>query len=759
MFKAKQITHVLPRLFAVIDLTKQATDNELDTKLLLHAGQFIGDNLSDLLQRGQHRPEILSRLRQEFRSWDGEVPLTDRPTGSDKKPLLLALIQTEDGWKKVGVIEDLSPDTNEDPNLEAANFTTRGAYSLGDQPPQMTSTAILIPDADAGILVQSRSLPPSGPCYFLVPKDLISNWRVWLHNQRDLRWSSGSIPQIGLDEGEILEVIENTDELSDEALKSMPGAPPPARMQRLRFVGGTRIGRTIGGSLYLAYDLPLLRVVVEGAAPPASIGGALEPMPQITGPTLGKPGETQIRHFRLLPDQNSTHIKVTHGTSSVDLHVGFLSDSDARTAGNLAVNSFGRAVDVEFGNVMYCRGASCPVVQEDVTDELPSGFGSLNDGDSRPLPDAPGVKLSEVLRGLAENVGGAPLSWQRARHAIRRVAEQNEDFVPQFEISRVLRSLCDLGHLDIATDQHGRWSWISLPRPQSYLLPWTDCNGNNLATIAGCVAFEFWSLAEKAALSRGINVTWRNQSDVSSMLPPRMIIRGPIGALRDWAGSLELPFSETSAACAISFWSKDISSWRANLPTAWSEDLGESTHIYAPALFKMKEANQGCSIEPNRIALIQCYDPYTGSNSLFKLVKKLNGIPQGIPCSDLAWGKWLDYNSILSPLGVQSGIPRDNHTGDLIVPIQLRLPYLLSRAATLSSGLAPLVETGHAVFRDPSVCDKIQLASEPYMGACVIYRHVPESISHRIAGQLGAKIIEWERPRATDSGRIRSINN
>jgi hypothetical protein len=79
-----------------------------------------------------------------------------------------------------------------------------------------------------------------------------------------------------------------------------------------------------------------------------------------------------------------------------------------------------------------------------------------------------------------------------------------------------------------------------------------------------------------------------------------------------------------------------------------------------------------------------------------------------------------------------AGVPTD-----VIVPVELRLPYLLDRALTLCSGLPPEYRSQSATWSTPGN-QFLPNPSKPYGRGVLVYRDVPAVLATKVLGKLGA---------------------
>ena len=77
----------------------------------------------------------------------------------------------------------------------------------------------------------------------------------------------------------------------------------------------------------------------------------------------------------------------------------------------------------------------------------------------------------------------------------------------------------------------------------------------------------------------------------------------------------------------------------------------------------------------------------------------------------------------------------------LIVPYQLRFPYLLGRALSACSGLPPETLYGCTPYMNHSLGVLLPDAL-PYPGQCFAYPLVPRSIAELVARKVSARLID-----------------
>ena len=79
-----------------------------------------------------------------------------------------------------------------------------------------------------------------------------------------------------------------------------------------------------------------------------------------------------------------------------------------------------------------------------------------------------------------------------------------------------------------------------------------------------------------------------------------------------------------------------------------------------------------------------------------------------------------------------AGVP-----SDIVVPVELRLPYLLDRALTLCSGLPPEYRAQSATWSAPGN-QFLPNGAIPYGRGVLVYRDVPLLLATEVLGKLGA---------------------
>lgn len=95
---------------------------------------------------------------------------------------------------------------------------------------------------------------------------------------------------------------------------------------------------------------------------------------------------------------------------------------------------------------------------------------------------------------------------------------------------------------------------------------------------------------------------------------------------------------------------------------------------------------------------------------------------------------------LIAPDDDVTNIAYDAVSHRLIVPCELRFPYLLGRALATCSGLAPTVIYNCRAYCDHTVGVLVE-DSAPYPGKCCAYQLVPLKIAEIVTSKLSARPI------------------
>ena len=270
--------------------------------------------------------------------------------------------------------------------------------------------------------------------------------------------------------------------------------------------------------------------------------------------------------------------------------------------------------------------------------------------------------------------------------------------------SSELKALRQLGHIEIETDNYGRFNYVRPLPPSIYALPTKSRDNLFRAALTGCYTKHQFNGLKSNATRLGLS--WDSIKQVGGgdydkifyFVPFLEIIKyneDQLSLIEDLANSLNIKWIKTPPAFSIFEWAGSLSDWENSLH--WNEDatdVGDAK--YDTTLFDFsKNVDEIWRADPQlrwfgsnsvgQISLLRWPDPQTNIHHRHQIKKRKNGTTSYAFVRQREWGWWF---SIISQNN-QQGFAYFPNNGRVILPEGADLPHLLSRILTLCSGLAP----------------------------------------------------------------------
>ena len=173
--------------------------------------------------------------------------------------------------------------------------------------------------------------------------------------------------------------------------------------------------------------------------------------------------------------------------------------------------------------------------------------------------------------------------------------------------------------------------------------------------------------------------------------------------------------------------------------------------------YAMEGFNAGKNEIPSPLEISEFFSPcirrrirdYDSCHNMYELIDKKEGM--AYPIQDRAWARWAIYDFPKKDerfKGKRFKIAYDEKYGAVILPMAMKLPKILSRAAVLCSGLIP-VHIGscapYNIMNEKSGESEYGLSMRPYESkeGCVVYSEVPRCIAEEIAHKLCAELKDY----------------
>jgi hypothetical protein len=270
--------------------------------------------------------------------------------------------------------------------------------------------------------------------------------------------------------------------------------------------------------------------------------------------------------------------------------------------------------------------------------------------------------------------------------------------------SSELKALRQLGHIEIETDNYGRFNYVRPLPPSIYALPTKSSDNLLRAALTGCYTKHQFNELKLNATRFGLSWDSIKQfggGDYDKMhyfVPFLEMIKyneDQLSLIEDLANLLNIKWIKNPPAFSICKWAGSLSDWENSLH--WNEDATEVGDAkYDTTLFDFSQnVDEIWRADPQlrwfgsnsvgQISLLRWPDPQTNIHHRHQIKERKNGTTSYAFVRQREWGWWF---SIISQNN-QQGFAYFPNNGRVILPEGADLPHLLSRILTLCSGLAP----------------------------------------------------------------------
>ena len=573
-------------------------------------------------------------------------------------------------------------------------------------------------------LVESRRITNNSGIYLLLTAHGLLDWRRWAAS-RSQTVATEDYTAMGLPRGFTLLWVTGLDRLQPTQLSGFPGMDGPVSVQPrvIWMAGGTLVTGVASRRTYAEYDPPIVSLQadrlhslrVDGAEPKLLSEGK---------PVGGRPGEL-IRTYSLTVKPESAVVMITATKAGVPV---------------VPEISFGVARDVEFAG--SARGAAHVDHHGDLFEgpgiQGAAGGAGPSTWDYQELRGDPGAPATPELldKGPFRLLESLHLAGKRLTiQEYRRRAQQVTGAEPWRHYMET-RWLSSLAHVEVQVDDRGRWSHVHPVSRQMYLLPWVYA-GRKLAVVSGCGTVE--QLRKVVANATAVGCQPMIKAVKAALVPPRLLLmHRDTAALEKVARQHGITWVGYPAADAVVSWSGTLETWIGSPSLRWHDQRApQNLPEYVPSRFQMSESEENHA--PAR--LFWMLDPYSQRHYWHVLERKAsasvtdNTVRHAF-LRDPAWAKWKTHLAVAD--GDETLVPFIVGRSVVDIPRELHLPYLLSRALCLCSGLPPAQARFSPSYADSSVGVLPAETETPrYEGECWEYLDVPRPIAEKVARKLG----------------------
>jgi hypothetical protein len=569
-------------------------------------------------------------------------------------------------------------------------------------------------------LVETDKVPASGDAYILWRETLANQWHAWV-TKLPAANQAQDINLSGIPTGWQLTYIPHFYSLSEHIRNSTPGRPVQSTCPRvLRLLGGSTVSAGSVRRVYLPYDPPQVVLEAEASVNVDAVGAEIQEVAADTNGASRLPGTfSKIFDLYIAADANSVRVTAIRNGAVVDtLDFGVWHDTNAApraTTAEFWLDDLGSTASTGVQGTFVANAANVVWDYKNGPSEKGAHF-------DKEILQQPAFLFLESI-----SLGGKPVTYSE----FKRRACSITNIEPIF-LSRQTAWLADLGVIEIENDARGRWSYVHPCGLQLYCLPWL-CDGRYQAVITGCAPRQTYSNVIEQALSAGCKV--RVVANEHTAVPPRIsLLHEKLHDLGKIASAVNAKWNKSPAGLVLAKWSANFDAWLSRDTPGWLEGTGpEPEGEYKPELFRTVAGERHCG--PYRLRWLQ--DTETKKHRWFTVIH--NDWTTGTHYTfvrDPAWAKWKVLNSVFER--DDTPVPYIELDGGLILPFELRLPYLLSRALTVCSGMPPGLLFNNRFFVDTDLGFVPGLNPQPYGGQCWHYRLVPAAIAKLALSKLFA---------------------
>ena len=592
------------------------------------------------------------------------------------------------------------------------------------------------------VLIEQSGLPAEGDVYLLLHEKVMSNWLLWTRELPKTVVLRNDLPQDGLPEGWKLIYVSGLKNIPDEIWGRFPdgGEETRPRPRVLRIIGGSRARRTGTRRAYLPYDPPKIIAEIEGTYSLKATGATLQELdydPAAIPSWISEFRTSCCRVYSVLPKDGSSIVSISAVASENEIArvtFGLVWDSCDLSPDDLnafRVDNLGASAKV--GLIGLC--ADLPATPHVIVSTKTSQGSSLG---QEFILSHPSFK---VLDWFA-NATRAPYS--RVREHFLKFSRNT------MEPSRELRAMAQLGHVEIQSDSRGRWGYIHAAPPTLYTLP-TSKNDGIHGVITGSYTIDQLMRFCQIARESNLSVTFQAQLGGKHgyrLVPGRVSVHGSsIEAIKGLAEKTNFLFVSNGSA-ALAAWAGSIESWYQRLQ--WYSEAGPMAEAsYRPCEFRTLDGDAG--MYWGRHKLVRVDDAITRRHFSYYLVRKTESDFNHAAIAQRSWAAWYVHRETMLGLYRTLGLPPqpipiayDANSGVLYFPIELEPPSIINRALTLCSGLSPRVLSTRecTAYSDPEFSFAPKAG---FVGNCLAYYDVPESIASTALNRLGATPKQFSR--------------
>lgn len=747
LFRPREL-NMLPEIFSACGLQPEDADdlNNIHEALILsehswhyRLPQVLVTLILDWERTGDPMAEaVLQIISEELSEWDGEVDRDSkryvpsikilRSILADNGSLRIDLCVSEENVLKLSNLELCTEEGT------IGRFSTEGPliailkqgsndwdpYSVG---PPKTAHAHSIDDdfgneehvckwIPRGVSLFHQELPPkgrlietdipprSGECICIVSSEGKKRFESWNKNRND----AGSVERIEMRCPGDWEIYR----LSEIESLEMDSFPLDRRASSEASVIKLTDGTKIAPDKYMDYDLPVVSSTASGIT--LDCQGAKLIEIKFEGSKAGGWAMPEYKLFKLECYEGGGEITIRAKQGDNDLEVRVFSVvNSAELPGNPRRNDTAFAVD-RFGwpgrdglrgSIIRTKCDHSPESEHKYY-ELQNGF-FANRIDPREIPEEQ-FRLLEVL-GLKGKYSYSELKGRM----ISLCGIGEGDFF------RALRLMRDLGDIDTCTEDNGIISHIYPNKAELVLMPW-KAGGHFVAALRGSYNLTaFKSYMSQADQKNVATFSLNESNDLSEILPPTTYFE--FNTLENYAS-----FSEACrlkycpgdpAARRLAAWSGNSDEWFRMLESSeTSQGSGKIEKYYDTHRFGFRNWTEGNERHRYELFLISRRIGRFKAPPVVNF-RKSNQTGEGdwetlldANIREPAWPKWYLQSILTGPNHGEMTYRKDRNSepeevGELpvfhyykkkalILPRELTLPYVLSRALTLCSALPPL---------------------------------------------------------------------
>jgi hypothetical protein len=586
---------------------------------------------------------------------------------------------------------------------------------------------------DRTTLLQRISLPSEGSCYCLVQDKVAEHFHRWC-DKAEVDTTNSCIAQLGLGDSAALFYVTKIGNAPSERWAMFPdgGDNKRRRPRRMTLIGGSRQRRERARKTYLPFDPPVLKLEAEDVCI-EDLECKNCTLTEITPELLSvfewtKPSS---RLFEIIPTQAATRVSITlvRNDRPIGKPITFRlldrEDFESTSVENYKTNALG--IKEKDDSLEGVCGAIAPFQKDFEYDHGKFNTWSQHqpkDSDSSVLLDWIATQTSVRYSTLRNFVG-------------RRLTSE----LSKTDLTSEVMALSNLGHIEIQTDNRGRWSHIHGAPVVLYPIPSIE-NGVHQYVLTGAYTASLAQQLEEECIKQSLQfdrhpqLSGRRRSHW--LIPSRVSVISSAHSVINLGRKLSIKVLEQPPAWSLATWCSGYLQWYDQL--VWHNGtLMHAEASYRPLQYRTMSPKiwpEGDHVNYN---LVRSLDSQTKKHFNYSLVKKEEEEFFHAICGHKAWGTWFTQKHFLTgffPDLVAEGIPMpyDSAEKTLYLPYELDPPPLISKALTLCSGLA-----GTYLAADECT-DHLteEFALEFYTGFSVSYRSVPKIIADILLDKLGA---------------------